>query len=103
METKPVQCPSCGKSAAGNFCSHCGAPIVSTCPACGTKVKLGSRACQQCGASLAVRAASTQWNAQTIAPWVALGLATVALVTALWPRFDRGSDAVPPAAVQFSE
>ena len=103
METKSVQCAGCGKTASGNFCSHCGAPIVSTCPSCGTKVKPGSRACHQCGASLAARAAPTKWNAQTIAPWAALGLATVALVAALLPRFDRGSDAVQPTAVRFSE
>ena len=103
METKAVQCPGCGKTAAGNFCSHCGAPIVSTCPACGTPVKPGSRACHQCGASLAARAAPAQWNAQTIAPWAALVLAAVALATALWPRLDRGRDPAPPAATQFSE
>ena len=103
METKPVQCASCGKTAAGKFCSHCGAPLVSKCPACRADVKSGSRACHQCGASLAARAAPTKWNAQTIAPWAALGLATVALITAMWPRIERGRDAAPPTAVQFSE
>jgi len=52
MNAKTVKCPGCGKSAAGNFCSHCGTPIVSVCPDCEAEVKPGSRACQECGASL---------------------------------------------------
>ena len=98
MNAKSVQCPSCGKSAAGNFCSHCGAPIVSVCPSCDTEVKPGSRTCHECGESLVARPASKQWNAQTIAPWAAIGLATVALFVALMSWFDRGDRAAAPAS-----
>jgi len=37
------------------------------------------------------------WNAQTIAPWVAIGIASIALVVALVALFDRGSSAEAPA------
>lgn len=97
MNAKSVQCPSCGKSAAGNFCSHCGAPIVSVCPSCGTEVKPGSRACHECGTSLTAPAAPKQWNAQMIAPWAAIGIATIALAVALVTWFDRSSGTAAPA------
>jgi hypothetical protein len=97
MNAKSVQCPSCGKPAAGNFCSHCGAPIVSVCPSCDAEVKPGSRACQECGTSLAAPAAPKQWNAQTIAPWAAIGIATIALLVALVSWFDRSGGAAAPA------
>ena len=97
MNAKSVQCPSCGKSAAGNFCSNCGSPIVSVCPSCDTEVKPGSRACHECGESLVARAAPQQWNAQTIAPWAAIGIASVALFVALVSWFGRGNDAALPA------
>ena len=91
MNAKTIQCPSCGKHAAGNFCSHCGAPVMSTCPACDAGVKPGSRVCQECGESLEARAASKQWSAQMIVPWVAIGIATIALFVALASWFGRGS------------
>ena len=97
MNAKSVQCPSCGKPAAGKFCSHCGSPIASSCPSCGTDVKPGSRACHECGTSLTAQVAPKQWNAQTIAPWVAIGIATVALFVALVSWFDRGDRAAAPA------
>ncbi len=100
MNAKSVQCPSCGQPAAGRFCSHCGTAIGSSCPSCGTEVKPGARACHACGASLTVRAAPKQWNAQTIAPWVAIGVATVALVVAVVSLIDRGDRA--PAPMPFS-
>jgi hypothetical protein len=96
MNAKSVPCPSCGKPAAGNFCSHCGTPIVTACPACDTEVKPGARACHECGTSLTAPAAPKQWNAQTIAPWIALGIASVALVVALVSWFDRGGSAAAP-------
>jgi hypothetical protein len=96
MNAKTVKCPGCGKSAAGNFCSHCGTPIVTTCPDCEAEVKPGSRACQECGASL-VPAAPRQWNAQTIAPWAAIMIAMLALGVALAALFDRGSGAATPS------
>jgi hypothetical protein len=97
MNAKSVQCPSCGKHAAGNFCSHCGSPIVSVCPSCDTEVKPGSRVCHECGESLEAKAASKQWNAQTIAPWVAIGISTIALFVALLSWFGRGDGAASPA------
>lgn len=96
MNPKPVQCPSCGQHVAGRFCSHCGAVLVSTCPSCDAKIKPGARVCHACGASLTERAASKRWNAQTIAPWVAIGLATVALVVAVISLIDRGNRAATP-------
>jgi len=97
MNAKSVQCPSCGKHAVGNFCSHCGSPIVSVCPSCDTEVKPGSRVCHECGESLEAKTASKQWNAQTIAPWVAIGIATIALFVALLSWFGRGDGAESPA------
>ena len=97
MNAKSVQCPRCGKLAAGKFCSHCGSPIASSCPSCGTEVKPGSRVCHECGTSLTAPAAPVQWNAQTIAPWVAIGIATIALAVALVTWFDRSSGAAAPA------
>ena len=101
MNAKSVQCPSCGKPAAGNFCNHCGSPIVSVCPSCGTEVKPGSRACQECGESL-VPAVLKQLNAQTIVPWAAIGIATIALAVALVTWFDRSSGAAAPAPFSSS-
>src|SRR3989344_1427774 len=97
MNAKSVQCPGCGKHAAGKFCSHCGAPIASVCPSCDTEVKPGSRVCHECGESLTAQAAPKEWNAQTIAPWAALGIATIALAVALVTWFDRSSGAAAPA------
>lgn len=96
MNAKSVQCHSCGRPAAGRFCSHCAAPIASSCPSCGTEVKPGTRACPACGASLAARAAPKKWNTQTIVPWAALGVATVALVVAVVSLNDRGNRAAAP-------
>jgi hypothetical protein len=97
MKEKSIQCPRCGQSGAGKFCSHCGTSIVSACPSCGKPVKPGSRVCPECGTSLAAPAASAPRSAQTIAPWVALGIAAIALVVALAAFFDRGKEATAPA------
>jgi hypothetical protein len=59
--------------------------------------------CQACGTSFTAQAPTQKWNAQTIAPWVAIGLATVALIISFISWFDRGSDAVPRAAAPFSQ
>ncbi len=72
MKDKPIPCPSCGQPAAGKFCGHC-------------------------GASLTGRASQAPWNAKTIVPWVALGIATFALAVALMALFDRGRSAEAPA------
>jgi hypothetical protein len=96
MNAKSIKCPGCGKSAAGNFCSHCGTPIVTVCPECDAEVKPGSRVCQECGASL-VAAAPKQLNAQAIAPWAAIVIAMLALGVALAALFDRGSGAATPS------
>lgn len=71
MNAKSVQCPNCGNSAAGKFCSYC-------------------------GASLTPQEGPRQWNAQMIAPWAAIGIASVALIVALVSLFDRGSGAAAP-------
>lgn len=72
MNNKPVQCPACGQSTTGKFCSHCGASLTGT-------------------------VAPASWNAQTIVPWVALGIASIALAIALVALFNRGNGAVAPA------
>jgi predicted nucleic acid-binding Zn ribbon protein len=97
MNAKSVQCPSCGKHAAGKYCSNCGAPIMSTCPACDSDIKPGSRVCHECGESLEARPASKQWSAQMIAPWIAIGIATIALCVALLSWFGTGDHAAAPA------
>ncbi|MEW6331066.1 MAG: zinc ribbon domain-containing protein [Pseudomonadota bacterium] len=96
MTTKSIKCPGCGKPAAGNFCSHCGTPVVTSCPACDADVEPGSRACRECGASL-LPAAPKQLNAQAIAPWAAILIAMLALGVALAALFDRGSGAATPS------
>jgi hypothetical protein len=97
MNAKSIKCPGCGKPAAGNFCSHCGTPIVTSCPECDAEVKPGSRACHECGASL-VAVAPKQWNAQAIAPWAAIVIAMLALGVALAALFDRGSGVAAPTS-----
>lgn len=97
MKEKSIQCPNCGQPAAGKFCSHCGMPIVSTCPSCGAAVKPGSRACHACGTSLTAAVTPAPWNAQTIVPWAALGIAALALGVALVALFSRGNSAEVPA------
>jgi hypothetical protein len=77
-------------------------PIVSVCPSCGTEVKPGTRACHECGTSLTAQVAPKQWNAQTIAPWVAIGIATIALGVALVSWFDRGGGAPAPFSLPMS-
>ncbi|MDH3515044.1 MAG: hypothetical protein OEM83_09290 [Gammaproteobacteria bacterium] len=46
--------------------------------------------------------APKQWNTQTIAPWVAIGVATVALVVAVVSLMDRGNRAVAPVSLPLS-
>jgi len=72
MNNKPVQCPACGQPTTGKFCSHCGASLTGT-------------------------VAPASWNAQTIVPWAAFGIATIALVMALLSLFSRNNGAVAPA------
>lgn len=96
MNAKTVKCPACGKPAAGNFCNHCGTPIVTSCPDCEAEVKPGSRACQECGASL-LPAAPRQLNAQAIAPWAAIVIAMLALGVALAALFGQSGDTSAPA------
>jgi len=70
---------------------------VSVCPSCDTEVKPGSRVCHECGESFTAQVAPKQWNAQTIAPWVAMVIATVALAVALVSWFSRSKGAEAPA------
>jgi len=76
MNNKTIQCPNCSQPAAGNFCAHC-------------------------GASLSARTPAKKWNAQTIAPWIAIGVAAVALVVVVVLFAGRGDRAPPPAALQL--
>lgn len=96
MKTKSVQCPSCGRPAAGRFCSHCGTAIGLTCPSCGIKVKSGARVCQACGTSLTPQVEPKRWTAQTIVPWAALGIATVALIVSVVSLIDQDQRAAAP-------
>jgi hypothetical protein len=96
MNAKSIKCPGCGKPAAGNFCSHCGTPVVTSCPACDADVEPGSRACRECGASL-LPAAPKQLNAQAIAPWAAILIAMLALGVALAALFGQSGGAPAPA------
>ncbi|MDX1488147.1 MAG: hypothetical protein R3268_08110, partial [Acidiferrobacterales bacterium] len=70
--------------------------IVSRCPSCDAKIKPGARVCHACGASVTARGLPKRWNAQTIAPWVAIGLATIALGVAVVSLIDRGNRAATP-------
>ncbi len=70
---------------------------MSVCPSCDTEVKPGSRVCHECGESFTAQVAPKQWNAQTIAPWVAMVIATVALAVALVSWFSRSKGAEAPA------
>ena len=48
-----ADCPRCGLSTSGHFCSNCGASLAAlTCPECSTAVQPGARFCTRCGASL---------------------------------------------------
>lgn len=71
MTAETTNCPNCGQPAAGKFCSHC-------------------------GVSLTGAVTPVPWNAQTVAPWAALGIASVALVVALAAWFDTGSSVKTP-------
>ena len=65
--------------------------MMSSCPSCGTEVKPGSRACHECGASFTAQVPAVQWIAQTILPWVAIGVSMIALIVAVVALFDQGS------------
>lgn len=71
MKEKQIQCPSCGQPTSDKFCSHCGASLTGT-------------------------VTPAAWSAQTIAPWVALGIAAIALAVALLSLFNRSNGAVAP-------
>jgi hypothetical protein len=78
MDAKTVQCPRCGNSGTGAYCSHCGAPLAG-------------------------RALFARWNAQAFVPWAALGLATIALAVSLMAWLDRGGGEPPPGLAASSE
>lgn len=65
--SKSVNCPKCNQTTEGNFCHHCGTPLTD-------------------------QAAPMQWNAQTILPWLAIGISSVALIVAV-VAFDTGKGA----------
>ena len=101
MSAKPIQCPNCGQPAEGKFCGRCGTSLVSRCSSCGGTVKRGARVCPECGTTLttssAVAVAPAPWNAHAIVPWVAIGIATIALAVSLMTYFDRGKNSVAVA------
>jgi hypothetical protein len=76
MNAKPIPCPSCGQPTAGNFCSHCGAPLAAQAP-------------------------TRRWNAQTITPLAAIGVAVVALVFAVVSLIGRSDRAPAPVPLQL--
>ncbi len=96
MNTKSVHCTNCGQPSTGRYCSHCGTAIGFTCPSCGTQAEPGMRVCSQCGTPLTARPASRQWSLQSIAPWVAVVFASVALAVAVVSLINRGSGMAAP-------
>lgn len=50
----PVPCSRCGASGRSTFafCTECGAPMATACPACRNKVESGWKRCAHCGVSL---------------------------------------------------
>lgn len=83
MAIESIQCPNCGKTTAGKFCSHCGAPARASDGS--TRVKAG--------------------NVSPVVPWTALGISVLALIVALGAWFAHGERnaapemaAMPPAA-----
>jgi Double zinc ribbon len=94
MNAKSVRCPGCGRPATGRYCSHCGTAVA--CPSCGTKIEPDARACHACGALLTL--APRQSTAQIIVPWIAIGIATMALVVAGVSFVERGNRAQAPMA-----
>jgi len=77
MKTKTVQCSNCGESAAGQFCSHC-------------------------GASLTIPGGRKQWNAQMLAPWFAVAVASIALIVSLITLFDSSRGKPEPSPMPFA-
>lgn len=76
MEVKTIHCPRCGKTVAGAFCSHCGAPLGG-----GT---------------------AGLWNTPIIVSWIAVSVATVALVFSLLAWYEPGSKSVEPELPPFT-
>jgi len=77
MEGKTIHCPRCGKTAVGAFCSHCGAPLAG-------------------------RGTTGLWNTPIIVSWIAVSVATVALVFSLLAWYDPGSSTVEPELPPFT-
>lgn len=64
-----TQCPACGASASGNFCSACGASLGTApveCTACGNEVPVGGRFCNMCGTPVGA-GSSAEYTAVIIA------------------------------------
>lgn len=74
---------------------------MSACPYCGAEVKPGARACQECGKSLVPQVVSTPTFAQTIVPWAAIGMASIALIVSLMSWLNRGGGAATPAPMSL--
>jgi tetratricopeptide (TPR) repeat protein len=109
-------CPSCGQSAEGRFCSHCGASLAApaTCAACSAELLPGARFCNACGAAAtgarapaAAAAAPTSVAAApsrpSPLPWMVAGAAVLLLAAVLLvPRLGEG-DAAPAVAAPFAQ
>lgn len=75
MTTKTIQCPNCGQSASGQFCSHCGASLTG---------------------------APARRSAPALVSWAALAVAAAAVAVALWVWLNRAPATPGPALPPFS-
>ena len=81
MAVPTGKCPSCGSSASGRFCTHCGAALgTPMCPACKAPAALGSAHCNECGAHIHPTASSVPVVARN--SWIIAGAtATIIILT----------------------
>lgn len=105
MSSMTETCPSCGESAAGRFCAHCGVVLSADCRECGNSIPRGGRFCNQCGTASAP-AAAPQAGEPAAAPagggagklpWAIAGAAVVALAAVLLLPRLREEPAAPAA------
>ena len=91
MTAPTGKCLSCGNSASGRFCTHCGAALGRPmCPACNVPAAAGSAYCDECGAHIRPGVSGAPVVARN--SWIIAGatatiiiLAIVAWVTAAHP------------------
>lgn len=105
-----MNCPRCGASGEGKFCSSCGVALgTPECPSCGHQSQAGARFCNQCGGSLAagageaaVPAAARSGDGATanMGWWIAGALLAGLILVVAWPIYGPGSQAPPPSPAQ---